>query len=78
MPRSRHNSPATPQIGAHGTTTYYAIFLVCDRGGIGIRAGFRILWGDPSGFESRRSHLVIFQQLTPRVGRATPAEAGGH
>src|SRR5262249_17063271 len=26
------------------------------RGGTGRRAGLRILWGNPSGFDSRRSH----------------------
>src|SRR5690606_15570989 len=28
-----------------------------ERGGTGRRAGLRILWGNPSGFDSRRSHL---------------------
>ena len=29
---------------------------ICESGGTGIRAGFRILWGNPWGFESPLSH----------------------
>ena len=31
---------------------------MCESGGIGRRAGFRFLWGNPWGFESPLSHLV--------------------
>jgi hypothetical protein len=30
--------------------------MCCGSGGIGRRAGLRIQWGNPSGFESRLSH----------------------
>ncbi len=45
-------------------------FDACDRGGIGIRAGFRILWGNPSGFESRRSHDKGLQGVDLRIAYA--------
>ena len=35
----------------------------CGSGGIGRRAGLRIQWGNPSGFESRLSHLDVRQLL---------------
>ena len=51
---------------------YYSILQrlsdVCDRGGIGIRAGFRILWGNPWEFESPRSHFTTTFRV-PALGR---------
>ena len=40
-------------------------------GGIGRRAGLRIQWGNPSGFESRLSHVMVFSMtLAPRTALA--------
>ncbi len=68
MPHLRHNTRYAPQIDEHGMTMYYSIVqrlsVTRDRGGIGIRAGFRILWGNPWEFESPRSHVPPFP--TPR------------
>ena len=38
-----------------------------ESGGIGRRAGFRIQWGNPWGFESPLSHLLLTKQLAALV-----------
>ncbi len=60
VPHLRHNTRYASQIDAHDVIVYPSgiqwLTTLCDRGGIGIRAGFRILWGNPWEFESPRSH----------------------
>src|SRR3989449_595376 len=46
---------------------------LCDRGGTGRRAGLRILWGNPWGFESLRSHRLALQIVQ---GARYPAPSG--
>src|SRR5438132_7749391 len=40
------------------------IWYCSDRGGTGRRAGLRILWGNPWGFESLRSHPKSIRMAT--------------
>src|SRR5438094_1289391 len=54
------------------------IWYCSDRGGTGRRAGLRILWGNPWGFESLRSHRdgPPTQRAThPRVARCPSTQA---
>src|SRR2546425_7018194 len=60
-PVGRQDAPGvTTSLDASPRRILLTCFLdavgLCDRGGTGRRAGLRILWGNPWGFESLRSH----------------------
>src|SRR3989441_6936627 len=70
-PVGRQDAPGvTTSLDASPRRILLTCFLdavgLCDRGGTGRRAGLRILWGNPWGFESLRSHRrsrQLVQQL---------------
>src|SRR2546425_7402307 len=67
-PVGRQDAPGvTTSLDASPRRILLTCFLdavgLCDRGGTGRRAGLRILWGNPWGFESLRSHRGSWQLL---------------
>jgi hypothetical protein len=54
------------------TASQLVAYVSRESGGTGRRAGLRILWGNPSGFESRLSHhlRLSWEALSQRVIRA--------
>src|SRR3989441_1624131 len=77
-PVGRQDAPGvTTSLDASPRRILLTCFLdavgLCDRGGTGRRAGLRILWGNPWGFESLRSHLQASRPTsTLQPFRASP------